>query len=559
MTSSTSSTTTTSSQSSSSSSSSGSGNNGASFGGASSTTGVISLQASGTGVNTDLPTNSQLDAWINSADIVAIRQTIQKVIASTLTCTAKMQYLSDLLGRIETFIAIKKSQLQQHSQIFSSSSEQITSLRQQISTYTQNIINLNLPDLERQLQLALNQLQIAYNEFNAANVDLTPFNLNITANLQSIKNLTGQLETTTINLKRDQEALVDTNTLIASLEKQLADARENKNKLEARILIGINNSSNLKSRIDLLNANNVALNNEINNINSRKVTLQANYQALETRAEGIRNTINARRSQEQKYNVQIDTLNKQIGELTGNLDTAPVERLNQTVIHLENSVPSLQEQIDYVRFNCLGVVNYTVQTLNGTISYTFGSSVFSTYVTQQYGQANSNTAQNLLGPVSKITLTPITVFDSAWSEAYGQAFANDLRSAAGQNSLSSSWTSQGSGSSSSTSISSSSSSSGSSGSGSSGSSGSIQTNFLSSDFKCSASTSVISGSGVVKSIDANIVSIRANNGQDLKLILGACSSVYVSYTGTPQLGRTIFWNGFQILSDTYQVYSALFV
>jgi len=35
-----------------------SSNNGASFGSASSTTGVISLQTSGTGVNTELPTNS---------------------------------------------------------------------------------------------------------------------------------------------------------------------------------------------------------------------------------------------------------------------------------------------------------------------------------------------------------------------------------------------------------------------------------------------------------------------------------------------------------------------
>jgi predicted nucleic acid-binding Zn-ribbon protein len=67
--------------------------------------------------------------------------------------------------------------------------------------------------------------------------------------------------------------------------------------LEGRILAGTTNSSNLKGRIDLLNANNVALNNEIDRINLQKVTLQANYQALETRAESIRNTINGRNSQ----------------------------------------------------------------------------------------------------------------------------------------------------------------------------------------------------------------------------------------------------------------------
>ena len=89
------------------SSSSGSLNNGASFGSASSTTGVIAMQASGTGVNVALPTSSQLDVLISSGDIVKIRQTIQKVISSTLSCTAKASYLSSFLGRIETYIAIK--------------------------------------------------------------------------------------------------------------------------------------------------------------------------------------------------------------------------------------------------------------------------------------------------------------------------------------------------------------------------------------------------------------------------------------------------------------------
>jgi len=78
----------------------------------------------------------------------------------------------------------------------------------------------------------------------------------------------------------------------------------------------------------------------------------------------------------------------------------------------------------------LGIVNYTVQTLNGVITYTFGSSVFSTYVTQQYGLDNANRAQSLLGPISRVTLTPITVFDSTWSDAFGQAFSTDLQVAA---------------------------------------------------------------------------------------------------------------------------------
>jgi hypothetical protein len=134
-------------------------------------------------------------------------------------------------------------------------------------------------------------------------------------------------------------------------------------------------------------------------------------------------TISARQAQQHGYQSQIDTLNAQILQLNGNLNTAPIVTLNATILNLEASTPALKQQIDYVKFNCLGVVNYTVQTLNGQITYTFGSSVFSTYVTQQYGQSSANTAQALLGPISNVSLTPTTVFNPTWVSTYGESFA----------------------------------------------------------------------------------------------------------------------------------------
>lgn len=125
-----------SSSSSSSISSSGSISSGIGLGSGSSTTGVVNLQASGTGVNTALPSNSELDTIINSGDIVSIKLTIQRVIASTLSCTAKSQYLSDFLGRIETFIAIKASQVTQLSNIVENTRVQIATIRSQIANYT---------------------------------------------------------------------------------------------------------------------------------------------------------------------------------------------------------------------------------------------------------------------------------------------------------------------------------------------------------------------------------------------------------------------------------------
>lgn len=83
--------------------------------------------------------------------------------------------------------------------------------------------------------------------------------------------------------------------------------------------------------------------------------------------------------------------------MNGNLNTRPISKLESTVTSLSAEIPSLQKQIDFVNFKCVGVVNYTVQTLNGQITYTFDSSVFSTYVTEAFGTENSNSAQNFLG------------------------------------------------------------------------------------------------------------------------------------------------------------------
>lgn len=133
---------------------------------------------------------------INTGDIVSIKLTIQRVIASTLTCTAKSQYLNDFLGRIETFIAIKASQVAQLSNIVENTKVQIATLRAQISNYTAAIQELGIVGLQNELQSVLNSLQIAYNAYNVANIDITPFNLNITANLQILGNITSQRTST---------------------------------------------------------------------------------------------------------------------------------------------------------------------------------------------------------------------------------------------------------------------------------------------------------------------------------------------------------------------------
>jgi predicted nucleic acid-binding Zn-ribbon protein len=491
-----------------------------SFGSTPSTAGVISLQSAGTGSNTALPTDAQLDAIINSGDSVTITQTVQKVIASTLSCTQKTGYLDDFLGRIQSYIVIEQTQASQLANIITSSQKQISQLNDQINNYSNSITNLGIASLQGQLSSLLASLQTAYNNYNAANVDLTPYNLNITANLQSVSQLTATLTATTAQLKSDNQSLANTETLITSLQQQLATAQANKASLQARILTESSTIAQTQSNIDFLNADNVKLNNQINAINANKDTLQSYYQSQETQAQNLKNTISSYQAQQAQYTSQIAILKTQLQQATLNTDPTSLNSVTQTIANLNLTIPALKQQIDYVKFNCNGVVNYTVSTLNGTITYTFASSVFSTYVTNEFGKSNTNAAQALLGPISKVTLTPITIFAPAWVGQFGASFANDLQAINATAALPNSY-------------------------------------FFSSDFSCASTATLYSGAGVVKSIVSNYVTITTSSGTTVTAILGACSNILLLNESQPKVGNNVYWRGLAIGTNTYQVYSAL--
>jgi len=515
------------------SSSSGSSNSATSFGSTPSTAGVIPLQSSSPGQNTPLPTSSQLDSLINSGDIVSITQTVQQVISSSLSCTQKSGYLNDFLGRIQSYITIKGSQADQLGNIISNTQAQINSLNAQIANFSISITNLGVPALQFRQSGVLSDLQKAYDQYNAANVDLTPYNLNISSNLQSVNNLTGQLKSTNGQIAADNQSLSDTESLIASLEQQLATAKQNKVALQARILQESAFALTTQQRIDFLNADNVNLNNQINSINNNKAILQNNYQSLETQAQNIKNTISAYQALQAQYTSQISILKTQVQQASLNLDPSTKITVEQTIASLNSTIPALKQQIDYVKFNCNGVVNYTVSTLNGTITYTFSSSVFSTYITNEYGLPNSNAASAFLGPISKVTLTPITIFTPAWVDLYGASFTKDISLF---NAISSNTATT---------------------NGVSTTSAVPSSYFFVSDFSCSSTATLASGAGVISSINSNLIQVSLKTGGSAVLTMGACSNILLLNVNVPKVGNNIYWRGLQLSSNTFQVYSAL--
>lgn len=80
-----------------------------------------------------LPSLSDLDKIIDTADIVLITKTIQSVVQSNLNCLAKLGYLSDFLGKIESYIAIKGFRARDLKTIIDEAKAQIAALQGKIT------------------------------------------------------------------------------------------------------------------------------------------------------------------------------------------------------------------------------------------------------------------------------------------------------------------------------------------------------------------------------------------------------------------------------------------
>ena len=311
--------------------------------------------------------------------------------------------------------------------------------------------------------------------------------------------------------------------------KQLEAARNNKANLEGRILKQKVQEVNLRTAIDAYNADNVRLNNQIEFINTQRQTLQARFQALEIQASNIKNTITAYQAQRQQYLTQINNLRGQVNVILLNTDQDNLQNLVLLISNLKNSIPTIRGRIDNIGFNCNGAVNYTVSTLDGTITYTFANSAFRTYVTNEYGSANSNAAQAFLGQISNVTLTPITVFSQEWINRFGRPFDRELTRISSDTSTT-------------------------------GLTAVTRTNnqFLT-DFSCIATSDLEYATGVVRSITATSITAALKDGTIVNLALGACSNILLLNQSEAKVGNTIFWRGPKVAPNGYQVYSALLV
>ena len=172
-----------------------------------------------------LPSLGDLDKIIDTADIVLITKTIQSVIQSNLNCLAKLGYLSDFLGKIESYISIKGFRAKDLKTIIDEAKIQITTLQGRVTDSEKEINGLVIAALKIQLNKSLAKLQSAYSDFNTANIDTSPFELKITNFKNELKDLSNEITKGDTQFKSDTNEIAKLNGFIQELQDKLVKAQ----------------------------------------------------------------------------------------------------------------------------------------------------------------------------------------------------------------------------------------------------------------------------------------------------------------------------------------------
>lgn len=115
--------------------------------------------------------------------------------------------MSDFLGKIESYIAIKGFRARDLKTIIDEAKAQIAVLQGRITDSEKEINGLGIAALKISLNRSLAKLQSAYEDFNTANIDTSPFELKITNFKNELRDLNNEIN------KGDTQFKSDTNEI----------------------------------------------------------------------------------------------------------------------------------------------------------------------------------------------------------------------------------------------------------------------------------------------------------------------------------------------------------
>ena len=201
-----------------------------------------------------LPSSTELDELIISADSVAILKTIQTVATDdSIPCDQRIAYLLEVLGRIRCAIEKKQFSADSIEVIIEGALEEIKRLEGEIARLEDEKKALWLEELRDKLAHLVKELEDVYDQFNHVESEIPPREAKIAGYEKEIQILNKSSDKERNRIAEDQLKLTKTEAIIRELESQLQAAENRKAALEASIkrsedAIAANDKSILEAR-----------------------------------------------------------------------------------------------------------------------------------------------------------------------------------------------------------------------------------------------------------------------------------------------------------------------
>jgi ribosomal protein L9 len=467
----------------------------------------------------DLPSLTDLDKIIDTADIVLITKTIQSVISSNLNCLAKLGYLSDFLGKIESYVSIKGFRARDLNEIIENAKAEIIRLQGKVNDSQREIDGLGIPSLKTQLDRSLSSLDLAYADFNKANIDTSPFELKLKNFNNEITDLNTEISKANSLLSSDRTEIVKLDSFIIELQDKLAKAIQERTNYQKRVDESQNFLTKSLARVQEVQRQISEIDLQIKNILALKEKLKTNSNNLERQVDQIKQKIALSIQREGELISKITDLKIQINAQQLKLDRKELDNIGDMIIRLEREVLIVRQKIDQLDLQCNGVIDVKIEVLDtNDIVYTFNPNNFESYFNGFYGiNAYSNFVAQYQG-VRPSTLYGYNMFSDQWANLYGRPFQSDLQLAYAN--------------------------------------GLITNYSFLTDFQCSNYQSLINLDGKIQSIAGNVITVVDSNGKTYDLQLGACSRINGVNQYYPTIGNLIEWRGVNNYDNKYYVHTA---
>ena len=424
-----------------------------------------------------LPSSSELDELILSADSVAILKTIQTVATDdSIPCSQRIAYLLELLGRIKCAIEKKQFAANQLEVIIQGALEEIKRLEAEIRRLEDEKNALWLDELRDKLARLVKDLENVYIQFNAVESEIPPKEALVAGYEKEIRILIRSSDAERNRIAQDKLKLTETEAIIRDLENQLRSARDRKAALEASIRRSEAVISENEKKIDEARQKIRELEEEIRRLRDKADSLRGKYTELEIKVERLRTDISVAEAKEDKINAEIDRTIDRINFEKKKIAQDELDDLNHMIDVLKELVPTTEREIDRHYYYCYGEGSVQVEKTGDVVVYIVKGERFGDYIHSAYGKSVKVPAVR-----GDVHFNRVNIFGAPWTNKYGYPFVDT--SLKGRDLA------------------------------------------FGGDFSCLNPSAAYKSCGTVASVDAHQIHVTSHNGKGYILKVGACSRI----------------------------------